>query len=105
MITFAFIVGLWFALAVFIPRLRWRWAGTRIDCGPVGSLGVSMIFFSWGLRRIYADSLSGFAYGLLVSASIAGWIIAIAGLVIIRRRAKRTGSMMQDLQKHMITRV
>jgi hypothetical protein len=105
MIVIAFILSFWFALGIFVPRLRGRWAGTRVDCGPIGSFGFSLIFLSWGLRRMFHDSLSDRASALLVGASIVGWAIAILGFIFVQRRAKRVGGTMQDLQRHMITRV
>jgi len=108
LITTAFLLGFFFALGVFSPRFRLRWAGTPIKCGLIGSMAGSMIFLSWGVRRAYADSLSDSVFHVLVWISIAGWIIATAGFVVARvrtgQKARRTGSMMQDLQRQMITK-
>src|SRR6266849_5687556 len=105
MITVAFILAGWFGLAIFVRPLRWRWARTRIECGPVGSLAACLIFLSWGLRRLYRDSIPEFWFYILVGASILGYTVAIIGSVLARRRAKQAASTMQDLQRHMITRV
>jgi hypothetical protein len=64
-----------------------------------------LIFLSWGLRRLYRDSIPDSWFYILVGASILGWSIAIVGSVLARRRSKQAASTMQDLQRHMITRV
>jgi hypothetical protein len=104
MIITALLLGTFFGLGVFIPRLRCRWAGTPIKCGAVGSLAASLIFLSWAFRRMYQDSLSEGARQTLFSISILGWVIAAGGYIIARRRMRRAGNLMQDLQRHMITR-
>jgi len=54
---------IWIALGVyslgciFFPPMRGNWAGTRIACGPIGSLGFGLIFGSWGVRTLFRDSL------------------------------------------------
>jgi len=87
MINIIFIaLGLWFALAVFIPGLRWRWAGTRITCGPVWELIASIACLSGALRGMYRESLSDRTYSLLGWLCFACLIVTITGQISARRR-------------------
>ena len=95
-------LGLWFALAVFIPRLRWQWAGTGITCGPFWEFIASVACLSEALRSIYHDSISDRTYTLLGWLSLTCLIVTVVGHIIVRRRIKRAGGWRQDLQKQMI---
>ena len=90
------VLGLWFALAVFIPRLRWRWAGTGITCGPIWEFIASVACLSAALRGIYRDSISACTYSLLGWFSLSGLIVTVVGHIIVRRRIKRTGDSKRD---------
>ena len=98
LIIIAFVSGAWFALSVFVPRLRWSWAGTGVEMGRLGSLAASVVLLSWAVRRTFHDSLSDFFYRALFCLTIVGWIFLISGYIIIRRRAKHRG-MTQDLER------
>jgi hypothetical protein len=103
--TIFLVLGLWFALAVFIPRLRWRWAGTGITCGPVWEFIASIACLSGASRGMYRGSISARTYSLLGWLCLTCLIVMVVGHIIVRRRIKRAGDWRQDLQKQMIKRV
>src|SRR5260370_42151578 len=96
-------VGVLCGLGVFFPRFRAHWKGTRVVCGPIGCAGFGLSFISLGVTRFFSDSLSERHRDWLVWSFLAGWIVAIIGFILDRRRAKRAG-MIQNLQRHLITK-
>src|SRR2546425_11929183 len=92
-----FAVGAGLAFGMFVPRFRPHWKGSRITCGAIGCGGYGLSFMSLGVSRFFSDSLSERHRDWLVWSFVAGWILAIIGFVLDRRRNKRA-KMMQHLQ-------
>jgi hypothetical protein len=96
-------VGLYFVLAMFVRKLRPHWKGTKISCGFLGCAGFGLVVVSGGIREFDSDAISHLKYDWFFWISIIGLVIALMGLGLDIRRARRMGAM-QSLQSHLISR-
>jgi len=96
-------VAFYFACCIFFPGIRCTWKGTRIACGPIGSLGMSILWSGLAAQSLFRESLSKDSRYLLMLLTVAGCIVTAGASIVAKRRAKREGAM-QDLQRHLISK-